>query len=203
MKKLSLLLLIVLVAFTSGCGAAADKNANAMEIKKDGSVTVTSVSSFDKKYYSADELKEEAQAEIKAYNEKAGEEKIKLRQCSAGQNTARIVIFYSSYKDYCSFNNSELYIGTLQSALDEGIADSGTSVLDSDQDLRTTLGELARKKTTYGFIKVTEGLLVRTPGKIVYVSQGTSLDKDGNAQAGGKEDTGSVLESPCYIIYEE
>ena len=100
MKKLSLLLLIVLVAFTSGCGAAADKNANAMEIKKDGSVTVTSVSSFDKKYYSADELKEEAQAEIKAYNEKAGEEKIKLRQCSAGQNTARIVIFYSSYKNY-------------------------------------------------------------------------------------------------------
>ncbi|HUM82812.1 MAG TPA: hypothetical protein PLN48_03435 [Lachnospiraceae bacterium] len=203
MKKTAAGFLTAVLCFLlCACGSVTDGDVNAMEVMKDGSITASSVGSFDKDYYDINELRKETETAVKAYNASAGQELIKLIKCSADKERARVVLFYSSGSDYAAFNSVTFLSGTLKEALSGG-ADPDAYVFSSDRTLKTTLGELEQKNQEYGFIEVNEPLLVKAPGKIVYTSSNAKVDKNGNARASGTDEAETLLSSPCYIIYEE
>jgi hypothetical protein len=119
---------------------------------------------------------------------------------------------YASPEDYSSFNNRELYVGTLEEAEEQGYSLEKVAFISTKSEPAEldSIEEQDGKQIVVIATKPGEELLVNTYGKVLYVNQ--SADSDMDVSVADKksvhivnpvsEDESSEQEELSYIIFE-
>ena len=198
---LAVLLILAAAAFVLRTAARAlgpkDYAVPTAEFRRDGSIRVTSVESFEEDYYDAAELKSQIKEAVASYNEANGNGLVRQSDFSAAEGMAKVVLTYASAADYQSFNNMAIFVGTVQEA-QEGGYDltpllSSVSQEDSSRILNEdTLAQLSDNRV----ILWMEQTDVVVPEDILYVTSNLSVTDPTHAAAAGTIDTAA----PAIII---
>lgn len=182
-------------AVTKGLGPE-EQTSSAIEFRRNGSIVVTSVEALDQDYYDASELKKTIRDAVSTYNEANGGG-VKQSSFSVTENTARLVMTYDSAEDYESFNDTTLYVGTVQGAMDEGVDFASIMSSVSNADSSKILNEAALEQLTdNGVIIMTEQANVVTNKDILYATPNLGVTDATHASAIGTINS----ESPAIII---
>ncbi len=119
-----------------GCGQEKEK-VSTMTIDQEGKISYVIYESFDREYYSVDELSGMAEDEIAEYNSEYISEKITLEGTELVEREkgpmVKMVMTYDSYQDFSNFNQESLFFGTIKEAREQGYNVS-TSLVDSKGD---------------------------------------------------------------------
>lgn len=120
-KLLLILIMISLMMLMPGCS---DEEGNYAEttitVEKKGRVRESIVDTFDKDYYSIDELKAEFTDSVAEYNEAIGGEEIKLRKIELKESKVYVDLDFTGPSDYENFVGEKLFVGTIGDAYDNG-----------------------------------------------------------------------------------
>lgn len=120
MKKVcSICLVILMISLVSGC-ATKFPDTDTVYIQKNGEITEASVESFDKKYYSQDELESFIKDEIADYEDAHDSGSVKMTSFKMEDKTAKLMMKYDGYQSYSDFNGTELFEGTVVQAIAAG-----------------------------------------------------------------------------------
>ena len=204
-KNIGLFLMAVLLLSTlTSCGAL-KVDENTVYVQKKGKIIGASVESFDKEYYSEEELEEYVNQRVEDYAESHGKKIVKMDRFSVEDGVARLNIKYAGYEDYAEFNGVELFAGTVVQAMAAGydFEDEFLTVTDGK------LGESADKDTvtaddSYKVVILNEKVNVKVDGTVLYVSaKYTSMAGEDTVAIALPEDAvdGEEL-ALTYIIYK-
>ena len=120
-KLLLILIMISMMMLMPGCY---DEEGNYAEttitVEKKGRVRESIVDTFDKDYYSIDELKAEFTDSVAEYNEAIGGEEIKLRKIELKESKVYVDLDFTGPSDYENFVGEKLFVGTIGDAYDNG-----------------------------------------------------------------------------------
>ncbi|HIU76372.1 MAG TPA: hypothetical protein IAC62_10845 [Candidatus Pelethocola excrementipullorum] len=203
MKKCRTLCLLVLamICLLAGCGGLDDVKETTISISSKGAVTEVIIGSADKKSYSAEELQSFVEDDIKAYNENAKSENIKLKSCEIKDKVSRIEITYASYTDYAAYHRTTLYYGTLKEAESAGY--------DFDVDFIDNNGEAAAKSTIlsndndWKVVILEEPVDVMVSGDILYVSNNAEISAKREVKIAEAGEAKTITtDSLVYLIYK-
>lgn len=95
--------------------SATDFTSSTAEFFRDGSIRITSIESFDQDYYDEDELKETITDALNEYGKGVSRDSLNV-----SDGAATLVLTYDSAEDYVSFNDTDLFIGTVSEAEEAG-----------------------------------------------------------------------------------
>lgn len=152
-----------------------------VSFQKDGGVTQIIVEDFSQPYYNAEELENDIASKIMDYNAKAGkEDAIVLKDVNLGEDKKICVkMEFKSSADYKSFNEKELFCGTVADAYREGY--EFTTMRDATQEDVVLSAADVLEKGDMHMIILEEAQQVIVPGKIRYISDGISIVEDKRA----------------------
>lgn len=200
MKKSKMLMIAcAFILMMTACGNSGvlsskrDFTKTTVSIGKNQDITEYIVEKLDKDYYDADELRQEMEEAVSAYNEKhaSGEDVVSLKSFDYDTDTqtlkARMV--YRTYRDYASIHNCDFFVGTISEAGQNGyewsdLKEAGTQSADetgSDED-----------KSEQMVVICSEAVDVEVPGDVWYLSDGASVDASGLVTV-GQSDGYSVI----------
>ena len=173
--KVGIMIMIMMmpVFCISGCGSKAPK-VTTLTVDKDGQVFGTIIEDFDEPYYDLNELTDMAAKEISAYNSDFLSEKVFLDSATEDQENKKVTItmHYNGTSDYSHFNQSFLFYGTVQEALDKGY-DISDKLVDRNG------AELGRNGIDANLenhiIITTDKTNIITPYNISYMTKGTTI----------------------------
>ena len=162
----------------AGCGADKDRTTK-ISIDKDGVVVNTIFEDFSQDYYDVSELSDMATEEISYYNSEYITPKITLTEVTKLEDEpyVKMVMTYDSASDYSHFNQSQLFYGTVQEAMDKGYELSAGLVNNEGEKIDLGSSDFLDRHV----VITSEKLVVDTPFNIEYMSNGVSL-KDKNIQ---------------------
>jgi hypothetical protein len=211
-KGKTILLLSMMVLELVGCGQAKTADISSVSVEKDGTITHQIVGYFEQNYYDADSLENLATERIDEYCEDKGEGAVTLLSVDQQDNKVSLSLQYASPEDYSSFNNRELYVGTLEEAGQQGYSLEKVAFISTKSEpaeLDSIEGQ-DEKQIVVIATKPGEELLVNTYGKVLYINQ--SADSGMDVSVAGKksvhivnpasEDESSEQETLSYIIFE-
>lgn len=116
-----------------------DYDAPTAEFRRNGSIRVTSIESFDQTYYDQNELADSIRSAVSEYNSANGENSVKEESFDVADGNAKVVLIYKSAEDYQNFNNTALFTGTVQDAEEAGYDFESIMQAVSNQDSSTIL----------------------------------------------------------------
>lgn len=167
-----------------------------VSISKKGAVTEVIREMFDESAYSKEELEQQMNSEIEAYNTAAGDDCVKKKSLKVKDGVAQMRIAYASVKDYIAFNDVEFYAGDIVGAVQQGYMFEGVfkSVTGGTVDDSSSIWGSAIISKENDAVVVFDGpLLVDVPGEIKYVSENVHVTE---------KNTGVCSDSDrAYIIY--
>ena len=179
LKYIIALLAALALVFAVGCGGGDDDvNETEISINSKGTVTHRIVESFDKPYYSEDELRGQIEDQISDYcGEKNDDKAVKLKFLEIKEGNATAELIFEDYSDYAAFNDVDFFYGTIGEALDAGYT-SDVTLKSADDDETISQYEFEALKDNM-IIVTSESLLIRAPGKIAYTTANIDVvDKD-------------------------
>ena len=182
MRKIRTILLLGCIAsLISACGLGNKVDTSTVAFGKNGEVTETIVEDFSQPYYDMEELKTDIQAEILKYNAKAGsEDAVKLGDVKlTDEKVIYVEMEFRSSNDYKSFNEKELFWGTVADAYGAGY--EFTSMRDVSQEGIVLSAKDVLEKGDMHIVILEEAQQVIVPGKIAYTSDGVSLVEENRA----------------------
>lgn len=193
MKKLICSCLLTCGIFLlAGCSGAVPEG-NSISVSKKGAVTSTITEDFDKDFYDADELKEEINSELADYNKTFAKDHISLKRFEVKNGKAVLELTFAEDSDYSSYNEEELYVGTVSEAGEEGYDLSGELV---DADGAQKDFDALEEGAQILILETEEPTQVQVPGQILAVSAG------GNVTITGKKQAAVENAGLSYIIYK-
>ena len=205
-KSIGLLLMAVLaLAVLMGCGSSLKVDENTVYVQKKGRVIGASVETFDKDYYSQEELEEYVNQRVEDYTESHEKNSVKMDSFSVEEGVAKLNIRYAGYEDYAEFNNIEMFAGSVLQAMAAGydFEDEFLTVTDGE------LGESVGKDTVtadeeYKVVILNEKVNVKVDGTVAYVSADyTSMAAEDTVAIALPEDAKDGEElALTYIIYK-
>ena len=207
MKKSIGLLLMAVLALTvlMGCGSSLKVDENTVYVQKKGRVIGASVETFDKDYYSQEELEEYVNQRVEDYTESNEKNSVKMDSFSVEEGVAKLNIRYAGYEDYAEFNNIEMFAGSVLQAMAAGydFEDEFLTVTDGE------MGESVGKDTVtadeeYKVVILNEKVNVKVDGTVAYVSADyTSMAAEDTVAIALPEDAKDGEElALTYIIYK-
>lgn len=208
MKRSTITVILATAMFLglSGCSNQGDQDAGLSEetsisVHKDGSITAVLTDSFEEAYYQLSELENMITEEITAFNEKEGEDSIKLEEVMSEGGIINVVMTFSDSDYYSDYMGSVFFMGTVSEALEMG-ADLDRTLFDV-RDMASTINGTQIPDADKSYILITDETMNISPvafetfGQILYVSGGLIADADNNiARAEGP------TEALSYIVFE-
>ncbi len=168
---------VLFSALISGCSKKTEYNETTISISKKGVITNEINESFNKNYYSQDELKSMIEKEIAAYDILTGEkDRVKLEGIRVENGRAKVTMIYNSFSDYADFNKVDFFYGTVNDALSEGFTLDVTmkSTVDGSNVNKDDIVKLGSSH----IIIISEPVLVESLSDILYVTANVEvLDK--------------------------
>ena len=200
MRKTGKLICVLLALITALCGCGyKDVWENRIDVRRNGQVRAVYADSFSDEVYNFTYFKEEVLDAVDSYNETAEEDRIKVKEISLNENTARVILYYKSAEDAAAFNRMTFYNGPLADA-GESVASADIKLSSPDGAEHTTLGEVSSGDSSIFALVLTENTSVKVPGTVLYISENCSVTEEGRiaVRAQEKEDT---LPETAVIIY--
>lgn len=193
MRKWKKTLIIIAAAFClTGCGSSDSPAMNTVSIQKDGKIAHIIVEQFEKNYYNPEDLEPMAQEKIERYSN--GEENIIFESAEASDGKVIVRMTYQSSADYMTYNNREMFIGTVGAAFEQGyslkdiVGEDGNVISDEE------LSAIRENHVVIVQTKKGEELAVNVYDKILYTSENVALSGKKDAIiAAGEEDVISCI----------
>lgn len=189
-------LLLVFLMLTA-CGSAEPEEISTIEVQKDGSIIQSTVGSFDKDYYSKEDLESFAKEEIQSYTA-SGDGTIELSDISMlDDGNVKLTLKFDNSETYTAFEGKTLFMGTIAQAIVAGYEPSGymTPVEEGESADASVKVKEADYTMDMNILVVQEQYEVTVPGEILWVSSvGTKLTGESSVQINTDELT--------YIIYQ-
>ncbi len=114
-----LVLVIILAIFVFGGCSTYEADKNTVYILNNGKVVSNSIESFDENVYSKKELKSYIKEVIDVYREENGNV-VKQKSLKVKRGEATLVMEYASAEEYEKFEGTEIFVGSVSDALEEG-----------------------------------------------------------------------------------
>lgn len=198
-RKIGVTACILTVLTLAGCGRAKVPdvmNETSIAIAKDGTVTSYLVEDFDKEYYDISELASMAITEAADYNtqNQTGEMVLvtvdKVEVLEDGSGKVMVTHKYNNSETFTDYNDSVLFYGTVQEAVNAGYGlDAVKSVKDD-----TILSEEELVQNAEKHVIITkEKVKIYCPEKVTHVSEGAAVVADGSVDATQAQDTVVIL----------
>lgn len=189
-----------MVIFLASCGE--DKNDSSYDettisVDKNGVITETIVSAFNKDYYSIDELTNEFNATITKYNASVDDnEAAVLKEITQKDGNVYVNLVFKDKDAYKEVQNEDFFFGTIGQAYDNGYRMDVTlkGVANGDKIERVQIMGMSDKH----IIIFSEPCKIKTFRPITYVSANVELLGDKLARS--SSESGSGL---CYIILDK
>ncbi len=195
-RCMAAVLLLVLLMLTA-CGSAEPEEISTIEVQKDGSIIQSTVGSFDKDYYSKEDLESFAKEEIQSYSA-SGDGTIELSDISMlDDGNVKLTLKFDNSETYTAFEGKTLFMGTIAQAIVAGYEPSGymTPVEEGESADASVKVKEADYTMDMNTLVVQEQYEVTVPGEILWVSSvGTKLTGESSVQINTDELT--------YIIYQ-
>ncbi len=195
-RCMAAVLLLVLLMLTA-CGSAEPEEISTIEVQKDGSIIQSTVGSFDKDYYSKEDLESFAKEEIQSYSA-SGDGTIELSDISMlDDGNVKLTLKFDNSETYTAFEGKTLFMGTIAQAIVAGYEPSGymTPVEEGESADASVKVKEADYTMDMNILVVQEQYEVTVPGEILWVSSvGTKLTGESSVQINTDELT--------YIIYQ-
>ncbi len=156
----------------TGCGGDSN-NDTSLSISKDGKVTNTIFEAFDQEYYDIAELSDMAAEEISYYNYEYDTPRIVISDAEVIENgaVAKLVMTFENSSDFSHYNQTRLFYGTVQEAMDNGYELSSSLV-----DKNGNMIDLGSDDFLNKHIVITsEKTVIYTPYNIEYMTSGVAL----------------------------
>lgn len=187
MKKCIFICSIIFILCTFvGCGSAEVVIAEpAFEINKKGEIVQTMVESFEKEYYSVDELKAELETALSDVSNKT-DESIELQNIYAENGKVFVKISYDTSSLAKSFLDEDIYFGTVNDAYDAGYL-LDVNLKSVSDGLIIGKNELMGMKKNHIFICPESGM-VYLDYKILYASANVEVIDDKSARVSSDSD---------------
>ena len=168
-----ILIALIMAACLLGCGADETKTTT-VSLDKKGKIINTIYEDFGEEYYDISELTRMAEDEIALFNSERLSEKITLGSVDkiSDGTMVKMVLNFETTDDYEDFNNTTLYYGTVQDAMDRGYEIS--SELIDENGLKVSLEAVENNKNNHIIITKDKSVFI-TPYNIVYTTNGVSL----------------------------
>lgn len=193
MRKKWIALSLFPVLFLMGCSGGQD--VSSITIDKDGTVKSYIVEDFTASYYDAEELKLSVSDDILTFNEQYEETAIELTKFESEEGVVRATVEYKNAEVYEEFNEETMFVGLVVDALAEDYVIEGEFY--SVKDMENALSFAEINDENYHIMIFTEPVNVKTPGKVLYVSDG--LEKGSSSKKVTVTDNTKEI---YYIIYE-
>lgn len=195
MKKWMVFMSCIISCMLLGaCGSGKDAlEETTLIVQKNGKVTDAIMESFDKDYYSAEELQGMITEELSEYGKlSGGKENAVLSEFTVEAGMAKVLIEFATPEDYASFNGVEFFYGTISEAYEDGYNLDVTLKSSESQDTigRTELMEMGKNH----IIIVNEPIRIQTYNKILYVTANVDIIDEKAARVS------SESEGLAYII---
>lgn len=200
----------ILLLSLGGCGNGQMPEVNTLSFGKNGEVIHQIVGKADQNNYQIElqELEQFAIGRVEEYCAANGGEKVELSAAEEKDGDIMLSFQYASPEDYSEFNHRVLYMGTLESAADEGYELEAVPFVSKDGQAAEVgyIDEWDKKTILILETKSGEEMLVNLPGKILYINQSAnsgqelSLAGKKGVRISNQEEDGTA--SLSYIIYE-
>ena len=188
MKKIILTILIAaLIPALAGCAQGEENyDETTLSVSKNGRVDQHIIESFDRDYYNIDELKDEYEKAVTAYNESIGGDEIKLKKIELKDSKVYVDIAFTGPSDYESFVGENLFVGTVNDAYDNGYTMDVTlkGVKEGDKIGKVRIMGMSDKD----IIILSEHVRIRTFKDIAYVSANVDVLSDNEARVLSESD---------------
>jgi len=179
MKRSIILSCIVTAAILMGCGRSLplipndDADASVVEVKKDGSVFCHVEGAFKESYYDKDSLETFVKSEVEDYN-RTHKDAVSVEAVSVSKERASVELSFATAADYGAFEAKEFYMGTVDSAGQNGYRFDVPLFAPSDAGKALTgeeLKELGSKKV----VICEEALALVLPDDVICMTEGVTL----------------------------
>ncbi len=163
----------ILSAVLAGCGLDHNTEETTLVIDETGQLTETIVETKETDY-SEEELSGYIEQQVSAYPGSNGENPpVSLESCKVSGNKAEVVLHYASCADYASFNNMNIFWGTIAEAEDAGY--SFDVALFDENGASGDLNVILERRKEWKVFIVSEALNVKVPDKILYATDNVKI----------------------------
>ncbi len=179
-RFLILLSAVFAVSSLGGCVGNESFDETTVSIDSKGVITHNIVESFDKDYYSEEELRDIIDDEIEQYARGRDADCARLESLEIKDDTATARMKFKSYTDYAEFNDVDFFYGTIAEAMEK---DYPTDVTLKSYDDGSTIGRFEFEDLTESrIVIVSEPVVIHTPRKIAYTTANIDVINENNAR---------------------
>lgn len=198
-RKIGAVACILTVFTLAGCGGGnvPDVVSEAsIVIAENGTVTSYLVETFDKEFYNISELASMAITEAAEYNAEKQTDATplvtvdKVEALEDGSGKVAVVYKYNNAESFMDYNDSVLFYGTVQEAVNAGY---DLETVKSVNDGTALSGEEWMQKAEKHLIITQEKVKLYCPQKVTHVSEGAVVEADGSVDASQVRDVVVVL----------
>lgn len=190
----------------TGCSQIMKSDTTGIYIDKNGAVTEAVIDTLDQDYYDKDELKDSIDAAIKTYNDEAGKESISLKKFRVKKDKVSVFMDYDAYTDYKTFNNVELFWGTVAEAAKEGYNLDVEVTPTSSEDKKVSLSSLQDAEKEYHVVILNQPIQVELARTITYASSNVKVTDTKMAVVNAASETENGAQNTmaeyAYIVYK-
>lgn len=205
-KSISLLMVFVMaLMLLTACGKPFAADSNTIYVQKKGKIIGAAVESFDKEYYNAEELQAYVEERVAAYTTEHGKKSIEVQEFSVEEGVAKLNMVYAGYEDYATFNEVEMFSGTVAQAMTAGYDFEDSFLKVEDGKLSGSANkDQATEDFEYKVVILNEKVNVKVDGTILYTSADyTSLIAEDTVSIALPENAQDGEElALTYIIYK-
>ncbi len=188
-----------------GCGQAKlpdSIDTDTLSVNSRGEVTSYLVRDFEKEYYDLSELTSMAMGEAAQYNtaHAAGNGTPvtvqTIERLEEGSPRVRMMYLYDSAETFSSYNDKELFFGTVQEAVSENYPFTENPLSSVKDGTLVTDAWLKQEALGKHILITDEKAVIYCPYKVTHISGGAVLNEDGSVDATQAED-------PVYILMKK
>lgn len=180
-RTMAVIAALFLTAALTGCGGdtEAQNTGSGVKLQKNGKIVQTIAEEFAEDYYSAEELKEQAQQEAEAYNQLNGSGSVKVGSVKAEDGTVQMDLTFADSLDYASFNHVTFFAGKASEAAESGYS---LDVTVKSADGSASAGQEELLAEDYHIVITEEAGVLQTYGDILFASDNVVLNGEREAQ---------------------
>lgn len=142
--------IVITAGVLAGCSGGLSADVSTVQVDKKGKVTGLTVESFEKDYYSKEDLESFITEQVEDYTSQNPDSTVEVKDISVEEQVAKVMVEYADSEEYASFNEREFYAGTVVQARAAGYgfdadfyqagstaAEEGAQAADGEADAET------------------------------------------------------------------
>jgi len=167
------LVCLMCIGVLAGCAQKTVLEESTVFIGRKGQITSVDVETLDKDYYDETELQNYIADHIAEYVMEFGET-VTQEEFTVEDSVARLKLGYETCEDYCRFNETDLFVGTILEAQAEGydfaVEFNQVSMEDGEAVVSPAIATDVLADDGYKVAVIKANTTVEVSGKILYVS---------------------------------